>query len=92
MGRHQVEGSIVMGLGTALFEAIDFQNGRVLNAGFTRYRVPRSNDAPRIDTLLVGDPNVPSTGAGEPGIDEEVRLELHRAAARPMFSPAVRKA
>jgi isoquinoline 1-oxidoreductase len=66
--RNQIEGSIVMGMGTALWEAIDFRNGRVLNAGFTRYRVPRSNDAPVIDTLLVGDDDTPSTGAGEPGI------------------------
>lgn len=66
--KNQVEGSIVMGMGTALYEAIDFQDGRVLNAGFTRYRVPRSNDAPSIETLLVGDHETPSTGAGEPGI------------------------
>jgi isoquinoline 1-oxidoreductase len=65
---NQMEGSIVMGMGTALYEAIDFQAGRVLNAGFTRYRVPRSNDAPAIDVALVGDPETPSTGAGEPGI------------------------
>jgi isoquinoline 1-oxidoreductase len=66
--KNQVEGSIVMGMGTALYEAIDFQDGRVLNAGFMRYRVPRSNDAPEIETLLVGDDDTPSTGAGEPGI------------------------
>jgi isoquinoline 1-oxidoreductase len=66
--KNQVEGSIVMGMGTALYEAIDFHDGRVLNAGFTRYRVPRSNDAPDIETLLVGDGDTPSTGAGEPGI------------------------
>jgi isoquinoline 1-oxidoreductase len=66
--KNQVEGSIVMGMGTALYEAVDFQNGRVLNAGFTRYRVPRSNDAPAIETLLVGDADTPSTGAGEPCI------------------------
>jgi len=66
--RNQLEGSIVMGMGTALYEAIDFQDGRILNAGFTRYRVPRSSDAPVIETLLVGDDDTPSTGAGEPGI------------------------
>lgn len=66
--KNQVEGSIVMGMGTALYEAIDFQDGRVLNEGFTRYRVPRSNDAPAIETLLVGDNDTPSTGAGEPAI------------------------
>lgn len=65
---NQVEGSIVMGMGTALYEAIDFEGGHVLNAGFTRYRVPRINDAPTIDVALVGDPETPSTGAGEPAI------------------------
>ena len=64
----QVEGSIVMGMGTALYEAIDFERGQVLNAGFTRYRVPRINDSPSIDVALVGDPEMPSTGAGEPAI------------------------
>jgi isoquinoline 1-oxidoreductase len=65
---NQMEGSIVMGLGTALYEAIDVEGGRVLNAGFTRYRVPRINNIPRIDTVLVDNPELPSTGAGEPGI------------------------
>lgn len=63
---NQVEGSVVMGMGTALYEAVDFEGGRVLNAGFTRYRVARINDAPAIDVALVGDPETRSTGAGEP--------------------------
>jgi len=66
--RNQTEGGIVMGLGTALYEAIDFQAGAVLNSSFARYRVPRINNAPQIETLLVGDAATPSTGAGEPGI------------------------
>jgi len=66
--RNQMEGSIVMGMGGALYEAIDFQGGRVLNAGFTRYRVPRITDTPEMEVLLVGDAETPSTGAGEPGI------------------------
>jgi isoquinoline 1-oxidoreductase len=65
---NQVEGSIVMGLGTALYEAIDVAGGRVLNPGFTRYRVPRITNAPAIGVALVGDPETPSSGAGEPGI------------------------
>jgi isoquinoline 1-oxidoreductase len=66
--KNQMEGSIVMGMGTALYEAIDFQNGRLQNASFARYRVPRINNAPAIDVDLVGDAETPSTGAGEPGI------------------------
>jgi isoquinoline 1-oxidoreductase len=66
--RSQVEGTIIMGLGAALFEAIDVGKGVVLNSTLTRYQVPRINDTPEIDIVLVGDPDTPSTGAGEPGI------------------------
>jgi isoquinoline 1-oxidoreductase len=65
---NQVEGSIVMGMGTALYEAADFQGGMLLNSSFARYRVPRINNAPAIDVALVGDPETPSTGAGEPAM------------------------
>jgi len=66
--RNQMEGAIMMGMGGALFEAADFDGGRVLNSGFARYRVPRITDTPRIDVRFVGDDDAPSTGAGEPGI------------------------
>jgi isoquinoline 1-oxidoreductase len=66
--RNQVEGSIMMGIGTALWEAVEFDGGRVLNATFSRYRVPRITDTPEIEVMLVGDPGTPSTGAGEPAI------------------------
>ena len=66
--RNQMEGAIVMGIGGALYEAADFQGGRVLNSGFTRYRVPRITDMPEIDVTFCGDDDEPSTGAGEPGI------------------------
>ena len=64
--RNQVEGSIVMGMGTALWEAVEFDGGRLLNPTFSRYRVPRITDAPQIEVALVGDPTTPPTGAGEP--------------------------
>ena len=38
--RNQVEGAIVMGLGGALFEAIQFSEGIVQNGRLSRYRVP----------------------------------------------------
>ena len=57
-----------MGMGTALRETVEFDSGRLLNPVFSRYRVPRINDAPQIEVVLAGDPTTPSTGAGEPGI------------------------
>ncbi|MEP7215724.1 MAG: molybdopterin cofactor-binding domain-containing protein [Anaerolineaceae bacterium] len=66
--RNQVEGAIVMGLGSALFEAAEFERGRLLNANFARYRVPRINQTPNIEVAICGAAENPSTGAGEPGI------------------------
>ncbi len=62
---NQVEGCIVMGLGGALFEAVDFANGRILNGRFSRYRVPRFGDVPPIETVLLDRKDLPSAGAGE---------------------------
>jgi len=61
----QVEGCIVMGMGGALWEEIRFDNGRILNAGFDRYRVPRFSDVPELDVILMDRPDLRSTGAGE---------------------------
>ena len=40
--RNQVEGGLIMGLGAALFEAIRFENGKILNPRFSRYPGPGS--------------------------------------------------
>jgi CO/xanthine dehydrogenase Mo-binding subunit len=63
--KNQIEGSMVMGLGGALFEALQFENGRVTNARLSTYRVPRFSDVPVLETVLVDRKDVPSAGAGE---------------------------
>jgi nicotinate dehydrogenase subunit B len=63
--KNQVEGATVMGLGGALFEAIDFANGRILNPRFSAYRVPRFGDVPALETVLLDRRDLPSAGAGE---------------------------
>jgi isoquinoline 1-oxidoreductase len=63
--RNQVEGSVVQGLGGALFEAISFADGRVLNGTMAQYRVPRFRDVPAIETILLDRRDIPSAGAGE---------------------------
>jgi nicotinate dehydrogenase subunit B len=62
---NQIEGAVVMGLGGALFEAIQFADGKIVNPRFSRYRVPRFSDVPKLETVLVNRPDLPSTGAGE---------------------------
>ena len=63
--RNQVEGCIVQGLGGALFERIDFRDGRIRNASLTKYRVPRFSDVPDIDVVILDRKDLPSAGAGE---------------------------
>ncbi len=63
--RHQVIGANIMGLGGALFEAIAFENGRITNPHFAKYRVPRFKDVPEIEAVLLDRKDIPSAGAGE---------------------------
>ncbi|HKS81589.1 MAG TPA: molybdopterin cofactor-binding domain-containing protein [Candidatus Acidoferrales bacterium] len=63
--RNQVEGANIMGIGGALFEAIEFANGRILNAKFSKYRLPRFSDVPPIEVVLLDRKDLPSAGAGE---------------------------
>ncbi|HEX6823687.1 MAG TPA: molybdopterin cofactor-binding domain-containing protein [Candidatus Sulfotelmatobacter sp.] len=63
--RNQIEGSNVQGLGGALFEAIEFSNGKILNGRLSQYRVPRFSDLPVIETVLLDRKDIPSVGAGE---------------------------
>lgn len=63
--RAQVEGCIIMTLGGTLMEEIRFEGGRILNARFSRYRVPRLADVPPLEIELVNRPDLASAGAGE---------------------------
>jgi CO/xanthine dehydrogenase Mo-binding subunit len=63
--RAQVEGSIVMGLGPALREAMVFRDGKIQNGRFKEYGVPRFKDVPPLETVLVDRPDLASEGAGE---------------------------
>ncbi len=61
-------GSIVQGLGGALFEAIDFADGKILNSNLSKYRVPRFKDVPKIEIVTIDRKDLPSAGAGEAAI------------------------
>jgi isoquinoline 1-oxidoreductase len=79
--KNQISGAIVMGIGGALFEAIHFDNGRVLNPHFRSYRVPRFQDAPKIEVELIDRKDQKSMGAGETPI-----MALAPAVANAIFA------
>jgi isoquinoline 1-oxidoreductase subunit beta len=61
----QVKGCIIMGLGGALREEMKFENGKILNASFEDYLVPKFKDVPQIDVHLINKTDISSAGAGE---------------------------
>ena len=66
--QNQISGAIVQAIGGALFESIQFANGKVTNPHFAEYRVPRFRDTPQIEVVLLDRKDLPSAGAGETGI------------------------
>jgi isoquinoline 1-oxidoreductase beta subunit len=73
----QTESSIVYGLGLALTERIEIENGAVKQSNFYDYHVPRMKDVPELYIQLIQTPNHP-TGAGQ--------------MATPLIAPAISNA
>lgn len=51
MCEQQEEGGIGMGIGTAIYEEVILEKGRVLNPSFTDYRMPSANEMPTLDNI-----------------------------------------
>jgi isoquinoline 1-oxidoreductase len=64
----QIEGSVIMALGGALWEELVYENGTIKNAAFSKYRVPRFTDIPEMETVIVDNKADRSAGAGECGM------------------------
>ena len=65
----QIVGGVVMGLGYALQERLQFQEGRVINPSFMDYKVPSSQEIPEIIPIQVEVP-LPEGPFGAKGIGE----------------------
>lgn len=80
--KNSIAGAITMGIGGALYEAIEFDNGRILNPHFAQYRVARFNDEPKVEVVLVDRKDQLSSGAGETpivGVSPAVRNAISDA-------------
>lgn len=64
----QMEGCMTMGLGYALGEEVHFKNGAPLDTNFDTYPLPRFSWLPKIETVLVSNPDLLPQGGGEPAI------------------------
>ena len=84
----QVEGAIVMGLGGALFEAVQFDGGRILNPCLSAYRVPRFGDVPPIEVVLLDRKDLPRSARGKPPSSPSPRPSATRSSTRPASGSA----
>ncbi len=62
---NQIVGANIQGLGGALFEQIDFDDGVIHTDRLSAYRVPRFKDTPVVEAVLLDRKDQPSVGAGE---------------------------
>src|SRR4051812_17231673 len=78
----QNEGSLTMGLGTALFEAVDFDAGQVANANLSDYNVPGVGDLPKRFTHEL----IEREGAEAHGLGETVLPPVPAAIGNALYS------
>jgi CO/xanthine dehydrogenase Mo-binding subunit len=94
----QIEGGTAQGLGLALMEEIQTQDGVITNASFTDYLIPTTLDMPPVEAVLVEEPEPDAPyglkGVGEPptvvstaaivsALRDATGLELARVPVRP---------
>ncbi len=87
--KNQIQGSVIQGLGGALFEKIDFKEGKILNPVFSKYRVPRFSDLPALEVVMLNRKDIPSVGAGETpilGIAPAIRNAIAHATGKKLYT------
>jgi nicotinate dehydrogenase subunit B len=87
--KNQIQGAVIQGLGGALFERVDFKDGKILNASFAKYRVPRFGDTPDLEVVMLDRKDIPSLGAGETpilGIAPAIRNAIVNATGKRIYT------
>lgn len=80
----QIEGGIVQGLGSALFEEMKIEKGKVLNPSFVDYKIPAIGDTPEMKISIVEVPE-PTGPWGARGIAEPCMVPTAPAIANAVF-------
>ncbi|HSN95437.1 MAG TPA: molybdopterin cofactor-binding domain-containing protein, partial [Anaerolineaceae bacterium] len=80
----QVQGGVIMGLGTALIEEFKVEEGIIQSDRAARYPIPRMQDTPVMVNLIVEDP-VSEGPFGAKGIGEIVSIPTPPAIANAVY-------
>ncbi len=80
----QIEGAIVQGMGTALFEELMLKDGKVMNPSFVDYKIPTSDDMPEMIIKFIENPE--ETGPfGARGVAEPAMVPSAPAIANAIY-------
>jgi isoquinoline 1-oxidoreductase len=66
--RLQIESCVTMGLGYCLTEEIRFNGGEIFDENFDTYEIPRFSWLPKIESVIVDNPEMAPQGCGEPAV------------------------
>ncbi len=80
----QIQGGAYMGLGFALYEQFNFQEGEVLNPSFLGYKLPCALDVPEVVPILVEHPHRDGP-YGAKGLGETTNVPVAPAIANAVF-------
>jgi len=84
----QMEGCITMGLGYALSEEVHFSDGEIFDLNFDTYTLPVFSWLPKIETVILKNPDLPPQGGGEPaiiGMGGVIATAVHDAVGAAVF-------
>ena len=84
----QMEGCITMGLGYALTEEIHFADGEIFDLNFDTYALPKFSWLPKIETVILQNPDLEPQGGGEPaiiGMGGVIATAIHDAVGAAVF-------
>ncbi len=70
--KNMIEGSIIDGIGHAMFSKLNFKDGAVTNNNFDKYNLIRHNQSPSNIKVYFVKSNKSPTGLGEPGLPPSV--------------------
>jgi putative selenate reductase molybdopterin-binding subunit len=80
----QVEGGIIQGLGYALMEELELEDGHISTLSFGDYKIPTSADVPVMETVLIQGDDGPAPYESK-GIGESSNIPVAGAIANAVF-------
>jgi len=80
----QLEGGALMGVGYALMEDFQVENGQPVNPNWLDYKLPTTQDMPELETVLIETEN-PSGPYGAKGLGEMAQLGTSAAIANAVY-------